>query len=247
MTISEIKDLTKFLSEEEVEKIKKEIKSKEEILKSGKLDEEEMIQVLNTLFAILVIEKTLESEIEGVEEIREELEAELLEAYNIYDSYMDKSKSEEKKKKKRRLLDFLFLSDNIHSKRESIGASKKTINALQKELNDLKQQRSDQNLRDIVNKHDHSKFDRFCEKPQECRNPRHNHSRDRHLNERMRGHREFERARAAMERAQRQAAREAAREIRDRLRGNGGESSRNNIDMARSNQGLRPRPENVRR
>ena len=50
MTISEIKDLAKHLSEEEVEKIKEEIKSKENILKGGKLDEEEMVQVLNTLY-----------------------------------------------------------------------------------------------------------------------------------------------------------------------------------------------------
>ena len=73
MTINEIKELTRFLTEEEVNKIKEEIKNKEEILKGGNLDEEEMIQVLNTLFAIMVIEKTLESEIEGVEEIKEQL------------------------------------------------------------------------------------------------------------------------------------------------------------------------------
>ena len=66
MSINEIKDLAKYLSDEEVEKIKKEIKDKENTLKGGSLDEEEMIQVLNTLFAVLVIEKALESEIEGI-------------------------------------------------------------------------------------------------------------------------------------------------------------------------------------
>ena len=59
MTIKEIKDLTKFLTDKELEKIKEEIKSKESILKTQDVEEEEMGQVLNTLFAILVIEKTL--------------------------------------------------------------------------------------------------------------------------------------------------------------------------------------------
>ena len=36
MTIAEIKDLTRFLSEEEVEKIKQEIKSKEAIINQNK-------------------------------------------------------------------------------------------------------------------------------------------------------------------------------------------------------------------
>ena len=69
MTINEIKGLTKFLNDDDVENIKKQIKDKEVVLKSGKLDEEEMVQVLNSLFSILVIEKTLESQIEDVEEI----------------------------------------------------------------------------------------------------------------------------------------------------------------------------------
>ena len=118
MTISEIKELTRFLSEEEIKKIKDEIKSKEDVLKNGNLDEEEMVQVLNTLFAVLVIEKTLESEIEGVEEIRDELEKELLECYNVYDSYMAKYRAQDKKKKKRWLLDFLVLSEDIRNKKK---------------------------------------------------------------------------------------------------------------------------------
>ena len=118
MTISEIKNLTKFLTDEEAEKIKQEIKDKENVLKIQNMDEEEIGQVLNTLFAILVIEKTLELEIEGVEEIRADLEKELLEAYEIYDAYMIKYKKEEKKKKKNWLLNFLLLSDKVHSKKE---------------------------------------------------------------------------------------------------------------------------------
>ena len=176
MSISEIKDLTKFLTEEEVEKIKSEIKSKETILKSGNLDEEEMIQVLNTLFAILVIEKTLESEIEGVEDIREELEQELLEAYNIYDSYMEKTKKEEKKKKKKRfLLDFLFLSENIKSKKDNIGYANKTIDTMQRDLRELKQQTTDQNLKNVANKAGNRCFDKFCETPHTCKHPNDHH------------------------------------------------------------------------
>jgi len=175
MTISEIKDLTRFLSEEEVEKIKQEIKSKEQILKSGNIDEEEMIEVLNTLFAILVIEKTLESEIEDVEEIRDELEAELLESYNIYDAFMARVKKEDKKKKKRWLLNFLFLSDDIRNKKDMIGASNKTIDKLQKELNNLRKQKSDENLKSVVNDRDDS-LNKFRECPHECKNPKHHHN-----------------------------------------------------------------------
>lgn len=174
MTITEIKNLTKFLSEEEVEKIKEEIKNKEDVLKSGNLDEEELIQVLNTLFAILVIEKTLESEIEGVEEIRAELEEELLEAYNTYDSYMGKYKKEDKKKKKRWLLDFLFLSENVRARKDNISTSNKTIAKLQTELNELRQQKSDDNLRRVVNKRDRA-FHDFCDRPEKCHNPMHHH------------------------------------------------------------------------
>ena len=54
MTIKEIKDLTKFLTDEDVDKIKNEIKSKESVLKSQDMDEKEMTQVLNTLFAIYI-------------------------------------------------------------------------------------------------------------------------------------------------------------------------------------------------
>lgn len=180
MTINDIKKLTKFLTEEEVDKIKQEIKSKETILKSGKLEEGEMVQVLNTLFAILVIEKTLEKQVEEVEEIRGELENELLEAYQIYDAYMDKYKKEEKKKKKRWLLDFLALSELIKGKKETVGGVDKTIKNLNKEIEALKQQRSDANLRNVVQG---KGFDRFCDCPHECHNPHHNHE----VNELRRG------------------------------------------------------------
>lgn len=172
MTIDEIKGLTRFLSEEEVEQIKKQIKNKEDILKSGNLEEEEMIQVLNTLFAVLVIEKTLESEIEGVEEIRDELEQELLECYEVYDSYMIKYKKEEKKNKKNWLLHFLGLSEDISSKRKNISATTATINKLQGELNTLKQQRSNENLSNVVSKQDKSVYDSFCDCPGNHRHPR---------------------------------------------------------------------------
>lgn len=174
MTIKEIKDLTKFLTDEEVDKIKKEIKSKENVLKSENMEEEEMVQVLNTLFAILVIEKTLESEIEGIEDLRAELEQELLESYEIYDSHMLKYKKEEKKKKKRWLLDFLFLSDRIHSQKNGIGASNKAINKLKGELNALKQQKSNDNLKAMVRNRD-ARFKDFYRIPKECRNPHHHH------------------------------------------------------------------------
>ena len=175
MTINEIKDLTKFLSEEEVEEIKKEIKSKEDVLKSGSLDEEEMIQVLNTFFAILVIEKALESEIEGVEEIRDDLEQELLEAYETYDSYMARYKKEDKKKKKRWLLDFLGLSENIRSKKDGISSTNKTISKLQNELNTLKQQRNADNLKQVAEKNDMNRFNEFCDCPHKCEHPHHHH------------------------------------------------------------------------
>ena len=171
MTISEIKKLTKFLTDEEVDNIKEEIKSKESILKKEDMDEDELGQVLNTLFAILVIEKTLESEIEGIEEIREELEQELMESYQTYDSYMDKYKKEDKKKKKRWLLDFLFLSDRISSQKEGIGSSKKTIDSLKKELNTLKEQRGNNNLKEIMKDRNGEKFDKFCNCPHECKHP----------------------------------------------------------------------------
>lgn len=162
MTISEIKDLAKLLNEEEVDKIKEEIRSKENILKGGNLDEGEMTEVLNTLFSILVIEKALETEIEGIEEMRADLEEELREAYEIYDTYMVEHKKQSKKKKKRWLLDFLFLSDKINNRRTAIGNTDKRINALKSELNQLKEQRSDENLRKVCNdpRHHH---DQFCD------------------------------------------------------------------------------------
>lgn len=173
MTINEIKGLTKFLNDDDVENIKKQIKDKEAVLKSGKLDEEEMVQVLNSLFAILVIEKTLESQIEDVEEIRDQLENELLEAYEVYDSYMVKYKKEEKKKKKNWLLQFLSLSDAIHDKKEKIGGANKTIKEMKNELDGIKQQKSDKNLNDVVHKcGDH--FAMFCDHPEHCKD----HSKD---------------------------------------------------------------------
>lgn len=172
MTVTQIKDLTKFLSEEEVENIKKEIKEKENILKSGNLDEEELGNVLNTLFSILVIEKTLEQQVEGIEEIREELENELLEAYQTYDSYMERSQVDAKKKKKRRwLLEILGISEDIRNKKAGIGGANKSIEALKKELNSLKQQRSNENLKDIMKKENRGKrreFREYLEKYQHC-------------------------------------------------------------------------------
>lgn len=164
MTISEIKDLAKYLSEEDVEKIKKEIKDKESTLKGGVLDEEEMIQVLNTLFAALVIEKALESEIEEVEEIRDQLEEELLECYEIYDTYMAKFRKEDKKKKKKNwLLAFLGLSEEITKKKRDIGATNKTIDNLKKELNSLKQQKSNERLAEVVSKRTENSVENFRE------------------------------------------------------------------------------------
>lgn len=175
MTINEIKNLTNYLSEEEVKEIKKEIKSKEDILKSGDIDEEELIQVLNTLFAILVIEKTLDSEIEDIENIKDELEEELLEAYQEYDDYMSRYKKDKKKKKKKNwLLHFLFLSDDIKNKKQNYGSATKTINSLKQELNELKQQKSDENLRKVVDREHRDFFDSFCDCPKECKHP-HNH------------------------------------------------------------------------
>lgn len=181
MTINQIKELTRFLTEEEVEQIKKEIKSKEDVLKKGNLNEEEMIEVLNTLFAVLVIEKALESEIEGVEEIREELEQELVECYNMYDSYMAKYRKEDKKKKKRWLLEFLGLSENIRSRKKDINASSKTITNLQQQLENLKKQRSEENLEKVVEKQDDGLYKKFCDCPHECKDPRnHEYHRERH-------------------------------------------------------------------
>lgn len=152
MTISEIKSLTKFLTDEDVEKIKEEIKSKEKILKSGNLEEEELGNVLNSLFAILVIEKTLESQIDDVEEIRKELEDELLLAYQTYDEYILRYKKDEKKKKKHWLLNFLAFSDLIHDKKTTIGKADKSLAQMKSELEGLQKQKSDNNLRKVVNK-----------------------------------------------------------------------------------------------
>lgn len=164
MTVTEIKNLTKYLTDEEVEDIKKEIKSKENILKSGNLDEEELGQVLNTLFAILVIEKTLEQQVEDIENIRSELEQELLEAYQMYDSYMEKSKADEKKKKKRRwLFDLLGISENIRERKTGIGAANKSISALQSEINTLKQQKSAENLKKVMRKENMDRRRDFCD------------------------------------------------------------------------------------
>lgn len=176
MTIKEIKNLTKYLSDEDIEKIKEEIKSKEELLKEKDLNEEELGQIMNTLFAILVIEKALELEIEGIEEIRDELEAELLESYHIYDKYMSMYKREGKKKKKNWLLNFLFLSDRISSQKKGIGAANKTIESLKKELNQLKQQKSNSNMNEMLSKKDNSLLKAFCRTPRRCNNPlHHNH------------------------------------------------------------------------
>lgn len=171
MTINEIKGLTKYLSEEDVEKIKEEIKSKEDILKEGSLEEEELIQVLNTLFAILVIEKTLETDLEDVEEIRDELETELLESYQIYDSYMSEYQRDKKKKKKGWLSKFLFLSEGIHAKKEALGGANSTIGKLKDEINELKQQKSKSNLKNVVDgKHRHA-FESFCDCPKKHNHP----------------------------------------------------------------------------
>ena len=151
MTVTEIKNLTKYLTDEDIEDIKKEIKNKENILKQGNLDEEELGKVLNTLFSVLVIEKTLEQQIDEIEDIRTELEQELLEAYQTYDSYIERSKADAKRKKKRRwLLDLLSISDNIRDRKAGIGMANKSIAALQKELNNLRQQREPNRLRDIM-------------------------------------------------------------------------------------------------
>ena len=164
MSISEIKELTKYLTEEEVEKIKQEIKDKESTLKGGNLDEQEMIQVLNTLFAVLVIEKALQSEMEGIEEIKDELQAELLECYEVYDTYMAKFRNQDKKKKKKRwLLSFFGLSEDISKRKNDIGASNKAINNIQRELNSLKQQKSNDNLRDVVSKRNPNSVRDFCD------------------------------------------------------------------------------------
>lgn len=175
MTIKEIKDLTRFLTDEEIEKIKEEIKSKEDILKKSDIDEEEYGRILNTLFAILVIEKTLESEIEGIEDIRSELEEELIESYQVYEVQMAKYKKEDKKKKKNWLLNFLFLNDRISAQKRGIGVSNKTIAKLQNELNTLRQQKSDENLKSILKEKKGPKFDEFIKQPKECRNPHHHH------------------------------------------------------------------------
>ena len=179
MTIKEIKDLTKFLTDKELEKIKDVIKSKVSIFKTLDVEEEEMGQVLNTLFAILVIEKTLENEKEGIEDIRAELEQELLEAYEIYDNHMARYKKEEKKKKKKNwLLDFLFMSEEMKNRKDAVGASKKEVAALQKELSKLRQMKSDENLKNIMHdRHGHD-FDEFCKCWKECDNPFHNHDHD---------------------------------------------------------------------
>lgn len=179
MTIKEIKDLTKFLTDKELEKIKEEIKSKESILKTQDVEEEEMGQVLNTLFAILVIEKTLENEIEGIEDIRAELEQELLEAYEIYDNHMARYKKEDKKKKKKNwLLDFLFMSEEMKNRKDAVGASKKEVAALQKELSKLRQMKSDENLKNIMHDRHGPDFDKFCNCWKECDNPFHDHDHD---------------------------------------------------------------------
>lgn len=150
MTINEIKELAQKLKDADVERIKAEIKSKESILKNNDLDEEELGEVLNTLFSILVIEQAFEDEVEGVEDMRAELEQELMESYEKYDKHMAKykkeKKEEKKKKKKRWLLDFFALSEDIRNKKETLGDSKKLINKMQNQINELKQQASDSNL-----------------------------------------------------------------------------------------------------
>ena len=183
MTIKEIKNLTKFLKDEDLDKIKEEIKSKESVLKTQDVPEEELGQVLNTLFAILVIEKTLETEIEGVEEIRAELEQELLEEYEVYDNHMAKYKKEEKKKKKKNwLLDFLFMSEEMKSRQDTIGASKKEVAAMQKELNTLRQLKSNENLRNVMKDLHGPCYNEFCDHIHKCDNPFHDHDHhDHHL------------------------------------------------------------------
>ncbi len=175
MTINEIKELTKYLSEEEIEKIKEEIKSKETILKSGNISDEELVNVLNSFFSILVIEKTLEKEIDEVEDIRAELEEELVASYNMYDQYMAQYKGEDKKKKKKKnwLLNFFALSEDIRGKKEGIGVSSKTISSMQKEINDLKEKKSDSNLKDVVDGKDYEKYDDFCNCPHHHHHPHH--------------------------------------------------------------------------
>ena len=187
MTIDDIKKLTKFLNDEDIEEIKKQIKSKEKILKEGKLEEEEMNKVLNTLFSILVLEKSLESEIEDIDELRKEIEEELMEAYQIYDSYMAKCKAEDKKKKKKWLLDFLRMSERIHSKKDALLASKKEIERLKKELDDARSQRRDERLRNVCN--NEREREKFCKYPRQCKNPYHHHQQE--LNERL-GYRRIE-------------------------------------------------------
>lgn len=167
MTITEIKNLTKYLSEKDVNDIKEEIKSKETIIKSGNLGEEETMTVLNTLFAILVIEKALESEIEEVEGIRSELEEQLLEAYKIYDAYIERSKKDKKEKKKRRwLLHLLGLSEDIKNKKKDIGSSSKALNEMKEEVDKLKREKSDDRLKNTMKKccHDKEHLNDFIDK-----------------------------------------------------------------------------------
>lgn len=175
MTIKEIKDLTKFLTDEEVDKIKEEIKNKETTLKTENMEEEEMTKILNTLFAILVIEKTLENEIEDIENVRGELEQELLESYEMYDAHMALFKKREKKKKKRWLLDFLFIGDKISKQRKGIESANKTIARLSKELDNARSQKSNENLRNVIRDRRGPHFDHFCLFPEKCRHPHHSH------------------------------------------------------------------------
>jgi len=176
MTLNEIKNLTRFLTDDEVENIKQQIKDKEVLLKQEIMDEEELGQVLNTLFAILVIEKSLENEIEGIEDIRKELEEELRLSYEYYDAHIAKYKRDEKKKKKRWFLDFLFLSDNIRNQKKGIRESDKTIKLLKNELEAMKQMTSDSYLKEALADRSGEKYCKFCDKPHKCDNPHHHKS-----------------------------------------------------------------------
>lgn len=183
MTINEIKELAQKLKDADVEKIKAEIKSKESILKNNDLDEEELGEVLNTLFSILVIEQAFEDEVEGIEDMRAELEQELMESYEKYDKHMakyKKEKKEEKKKKRRWLLDFFALSEDIRNKKETLGDSKKLISKMQNQINELKQQSSNENLEKACDhKHGEPFRDGMKEKCEECGNNLHEHKRHR--------------------------------------------------------------------
>lgn len=158
MTVCEIRNLTKYLNQQIAEEIKSKLQKEEMLLINSDYEEEEKIQILNTLYAILVLEKLLECEQEEIEESRLELEQELIESYEIYNLHKNKRKKE---KKKKRLMELWLLNEKNKNISRIIGGVNKTNNPYIETNVPLEHKQKREKTKEINGKNIETKYDKI--------------------------------------------------------------------------------------